>query len=157
VNTPSHISGLELAAPFLYTIVVLLVTVVGIHEIRVRLEQHFERGWTKSQLEKVPPDRAPATHALAVLWAIDTSQIATTVGAPLGALVILRKVYTSTFLIPYTLVLALGLIMFFYNLRQVKIGKLHGFELLGYRITPVTIAAIILNAIGALVAAFVIH
>lgn len=159
MTNPNKISSLELAAPFLFTIVILLVSVVAIHEIAVRLEQHFERNWAPKELKRISPDRAPGTYALAVIWAIDTAQIATIVGTPLSTLVILRHVYKATFIIPYTAILGLGILVFSFNLRQVEITKYRarGFEVFGYRLTPVTIAAIALNVAGATVAAYIVR
>jgi len=150
-----HFSRLELAAPFLITAVLLSLSIVLIPEVIDRLTRFLEEGWTEKQLNSIEADRAPATHALAAVWAIDASQIPTIVGAPAAGLLILHKAYTKGFLVAYTAMLAFGLIFFFYFLRQVNVlrYKRLGPKVFGYRISPMVIGGVALNVIAAVAAA----
>ena len=152
-------SQLELAAPFLIMALIILVSVFIIHEVILKLEAYLAGDWTEAELLRIDADRAPSTHALAALWAIDAAQIPAIIGAPAASLFILRKAYTTGFLVIYTTVLAGGLIFFFVFLRQVKIQAYpgRGCELLGVRFSPLAIGGIALNLAGAGSAAFLIR
>jgi hypothetical protein len=159
VAHPAQASKLELAAPFLITILIILVSIAIYHEIVVRLELHYSRDWTERELKEIDPDRAPGTYALSSLWVIDAAQLPTILGTPLGGLFILRKVYTTEFLVFYTAVLAFGLIFSLYFLRQVRINRYpgRGPRLAGYRVSPVAIGGIALNIVCAVIAAFLVQ
>jgi hypothetical protein len=153
------VSKLELAAPFLITILIITVSVGVYNEIAQRLELYFAHDWTQEELDEVDPDRAPSSYALASVWAMDAAQIPTIIGTPAASLFILHKNYTTGFLVFYTGVLTFGLMFFFYFLRQVRIHRYsaRGLRLAGFRISLLALGGIGFNGACAIIAAYVVQ
>lgn len=157
----SHVSNAsrwERAAPFLAAILLVLLSVLAAHIVVKQLATHFSTAYDDKELKKIDNRRAPNTHAQAAYWAVDAAQIPIGIGAPLATVILLRKVYNSDFVVVYLVALVIGLGFCVYFLYQVNIERYggRGFTPFKFRITPVTIMVLILNIVGAIVAAYVV-
>lgn len=159
-NALSHVAEatrLERAAPFLAAIALVLLSVLAAHVAVKQLSTHFAEPYNKREREKIDNRKAPGTHAQAAYWAVDAAQIPIGIGAPVAAVILLRKVYDSDFVVVYLLTfLVFGIGFCAYFLYQVKIERYpgRGLKPFGFLITPVTIVVVALNGLGAVIAAY---
>jgi hypothetical protein len=142
----SKSSRLELMSPFLFTILLLLVSISLMPSIIAQLRRHLTEGWTAQELQRVAPDRNPATHALAATWIVAT---------PALGLITLRDGYTSVFIGGYG-AMFFGVAFFLWFIRRVRIltySRL-GVVIAGYSISPIVLAGLMLNLVAAVTAGF---
>lgn len=144
-----HIEAIVVAAPFVMSIVILGLSVVLVPEITKRLEEHYTRGWLESEVHLVKSERTPSTHSKAAYWVVDIAQIPTIVGPPTAGLVVSHAAYSPTFLVIYTIILALGLGLFFYYNSRVAIADYwqKGIPIGPYHISPLIQGGILFNLI----------
>jgi MFS family permease len=157
VTTPS---ALELATPFLITILLILVTSIFSPAIIDRLTTHFRDGRTDGQLQGYKRgSRDPRTHAQHSVWAIDAALIPTIIGAPIAGVLVLRSSYSTRFLIFYLVVAVAGLAVLVYFVLETDIAAYAGRRRPGvgrYRLSWVALGGIGLNFACACVAAYVV-
>jgi hypothetical protein len=152
------LSPLALAAPFLIADLIVLVSILTTNSVVKRAEKQMSAGWDKGELSTVESHKSPETHALTIPWAVDAAQIPSMFGVPLGGLAVLNEAYGQVFLIAYTAVLAVGLIIFMHFLDQLEINDYEDYcaKIYGYKVSWLTISALVLNTICAPIAAFAI-
>ncbi len=103
------------------------------------------------QKAEIKPKRSPYTHVLDLGWVADVAQIPALLGTPLVGLFILDR---RIILLPYTAVLAAGLIVYFgfYLMKEIHTYERFCREYKGYRFSVITCGAICLNVICAIIA-----
>lgn len=143
----------EPATPFLVGVLILLVSIGTTRAVAEKAEERMTKGWTTEMLREagIDPKKSPYTHVLALAWVIDVSQIPALLGTPLAGLFILDH---RIVLLPYTAVLAAGLIVYFgfYLMKDINGYETLGREYRGYRFSLITCGAILLNLVCALIA-----
>jgi hypothetical protein len=143
----------EPATPFLVGILILLVSIATTRAVVEKAEKHMTKDWTPEMLRKakIKPKRSPYTHVLDLGWVVDVAQIPALLGTPLAGLFILDR---RVILLPYTAVLAAGLIVFFgfYLMDEVHTYERFAPVYKGYRFSVITCGAIFLNFICAIIA-----
>jgi hypothetical protein len=156
VTRAAHPSGFTLAAPFLLTSFIIVLSVVTTHAVVSRGESWMTKDWTPDELKDVEAHQSPQTYAQTLPWVVDAAQIPAILGTPLAGIFVLEK---KNVLVFYTAVLGIGAIVFFYFLMKVKAYDYseRGLKLLGYRVSPLAIGGIILNLVCAVLAAWVIQ
>jgi hypothetical protein len=148
-------SPLERATPFLIGILILLVSVVTTHEVIRRAEDYLLKPWSTQELDQFKPHLSPRTYVLGLPWVVDVAQIPALLGTPLAGIFVLKH---ANFILLYTAVLAVGLMVFFYFLQKVAVNKYRelGLKVLGYRVSLLVIGGIALNLVCAALAAWVV-
>jgi hypothetical protein len=154
VNTPT--SSLGRATPFLIGIVILLVSVVTTHEVIRHAEEHVLKSWTPEALGKLKPHRSPETYVLGLPWVVDVAQMPALLGTPISGLFVLKH---TNFLLLYTVVLAIGMVIFFYCLQKVPVNSYgqYAHYVLGYRVSLLVIGGVGLNLVCAALAAWAVN
>jgi hypothetical protein len=154
---PSHVSGLELAAPFIIGAVVIVLSVALSNLVVDKLTRHFERGWTPEELREAR-GRHPERYAVQAVWAIDAAQILPVLATPLLGLLLLRNHYSTGLLVYFIAAAVFVVVAGLYMIDQVDIDKYpaKGWDPLGVRVTRVAAAGIVLNGLGVLLSAFVL-
>jgi hypothetical protein len=143
----------EPATPFLVGILILLVSIPTTRAVAEKAEARITKGWTPAMLKAADakPKQSPHSHVLALAWIIDVAQIPALLGTPLAGLFIFDR---RIVLLPYTTVLAAGLIVFmvFYLMKDIDSYERFCREYKGYRISVVTSGALLLNLVCAVIA-----
>jgi hypothetical protein len=150
--------AIELASPFLITVLIILVSALLVPLIVRSLSKHFEEGWAPEELKNVLPARSPKTHAAAAIWAMDAAQIPSMLGTPAASAVLLFHTLPKDFIDGYTAVLAVGLIFFVIFIMYIPPlwYRRHSLRIWRLRFTPLVLTGIGLNFLGAGISAFVI-
>jgi hypothetical protein len=132
---------------------ILLVSIATTRAVAEKAEERMTRGWTDDMLQKagIRPTTSPHTHVLGLAWVIDVAQIPALLGTPLAGLFVFGR---RAVLLPYTAVLAGGLIVFmtFYLMQDINTYERFTRTYRGYRFSAITSGAILLNLVCALVA-----
>jgi hypothetical protein len=156
-----HHSGtptFELLLPFIFTNLIIALTVVTTNEVKIRAESHLTADWTEQDLEQVDADRSPRTHAQAFPWVADAAQIPAIIGTPLVGLLVLRPDYQLGFIFAYIVAIGLGIMLFVHFLRKVDIYRYKdkGRHWFGYQISPLALGGFAWNIFAILMVLFVV-